>query len=281
MLASERMKDMPKPKPPAVFWRLKMWYNGTTDVMLAAQQKTGSSVTQTTSPSLVFGGVEHATVLPSLGPLYAVPTRILFFLTRIPTWLFFKTFKGLTIEGVENIANLPRGVIFAANHSSELDPILMTLIFPIFSKHLPLFFTARGRSFYTASGWRQMIYGGFFFKMWGAYEVYPGKKNYEESLRNHIALLNDKRSVCIFPEGKRTPDGKVHEAKGGVTYLSYRTGSPIVPVAINRRNYKIKIGEALYPKDIFQNPNVVTVNETRDDCKRAAAVVMERINLML
>ena len=261
----------------------KIWYNGCADVMLAAQQKKGSSVASTTSPSLVFGGVEPVPALPSpsLGRFYAAPTRVLFFLTRIPAWLFFRIFKGLTIEGIDNFSNLPKGVIFAANHSTELDPILMTLIFPIFSKHLPLFFTARDRSFYTASGWRQKIYGGLFFKMWGAYEVYPGKKNYESSLRNHIALLADKRSVCIFPEGTRTPDGKVHDPKGGVTYLSYRTGCPIVPVGIDTRAYKIKIGQPLYPKDIFQDPGGVTVNEVRDDCKQAARAVMERINLML
>ena len=44
---------------------------------------------------------------------------------------------------------------------------------------------------------------GFFFKVWGSYAVAIGVHNYEESLKDHIKILNDKHSLFIFPKEGR------------------------------------------------------------------------------
>jgi len=41
------------------------------------------------------------------------------------------------------------------------------------------------------------------------------------------------QSVLIFPEGTRSPDGKVHVFKKGCYYLAEASGAPIIPVSIS------------------------------------------------
>ncbi len=162
----------------------------------------------------------------------------------IPTRFFLWFFGGLKVEGLENLRALPRGVIFAVNHTSELDPIVIPAALPFLCRLMPMFYTSREKEFYKNSGWRQIFYGGLFFKVWGAYPVVVGVHNYEKSLSCHLDLLRRGASLVIFPEGRRSRDGRLQEAKGGVAYLASRTAKPIVPVGI--------VGNfGLHPRDFF------------------------------
>ena len=186
-------------------------------------------------------------------------------------WFFLR----LNIRGIENLekvafaygrGQMPRhGVIFAVNHSSELDPILVPASLPFLSPLSPFFYTSREQTFYKTSGWRQFFYGGFLFKLWGSHPVRSGAHNYEESLATHIRLLEAGKSVCIFPEGRKTRDGAVGtEAHGGVAYLAWRTGASIIPVRIKgvftltlreflvrTRSVEVIFGTPFYPAELF------------------------------
>jgi len=206
------------------------------------------------------------------------------------TQLVLRFFIRFTVKGRENLNGLPAGVIFAANHSSELDPILIPAAMDFTSKHLGMFYTSRETSFYKNSGWRKIFYGGFFFKIWGAYPVIVGSHNYDLSLRNHTEILKRNHPVCIFPEGKKTLTGEHGEAKGGIGYLSYMTKAPIIPVAIQgvykmtsadfflrRRTVTLSFGKPLYPRDIFSDERHITIRHEHDDCRIAAARVMAEV----
>ncbi len=168
------------------------------------------------------------------------------------------------------------GVIFAVNHSSELDPILVPASLPFLSPLMPFFYTSREQSFYKTSSWRQFFYGGFLFTLWGSHSLHSGTRNYEESLATHIRLLEDGKSVCIFPEGRKTKDGSVGAiAHGGVAYLSFRTHAPVIPVRIKgvfqltarefllrRRSVSVVFGQPLSPADLFYT----NYKRSRDIC---------------
>src|SRR3990167_11455141 len=77
----------------------------------------------------------------------------------------FWFFLHLKIIGCENLRSLPKGVIFASNHTSELDAILIPASLPFLSRFMPMFYVSRPREFYKNSGWRQLFYGGLFFKL--------------------------------------------------------------------------------------------------------------------
>ncbi|MFA6552103.1 MAG: lysophospholipid acyltransferase family protein [Candidatus Paceibacterota bacterium] len=202
-----------------------------------------------------------------------------------PLLLFFGHLK---IIGSENLNGVDRskGVIFAVNHSNELDPILIPACLPFLSAFMPMFYTSRERAFYKNSGWLQRFYGGWFFKIWGAHPVNSGKKNYEISLSNHVEILKYGKSICVFPEGKKTLDGSLQKGRGGVAYISDKVGSVIIPVCISnifkmsikdffsrRRNIVVSFGKPLYRKDIFATNKIFSI----DDYKIGTAVVMSKI----
>ncbi len=151
----------------------------------------------------------------------------------IVIYIPFKVFARFKVHGLEELSLQPQGLIFAPNHTSEWDPILVRFALPLFSrKFSPMYYVARQRREYTESGLRQFFYGGVFFKLVGGYPRYSGKKNYNYSLFNHIHLLKRKKNVTIFPEGKKYVGEINRKVHGGVAFLSHVTSTPVIPVAI-------------------------------------------------
>jgi len=207
-------------------------------------------------------------------------------LVWIPTWFVLTLCGRFRKYGRENLKGLSRGVIFAANHGSELDPILVPASLNPFSAVMPIFYVAREREFYEKDGFSKYIYGGFWFKLWGAYPAYMGKKDYAFSLQEHIKILNAGKSILMFPEGEKTKNGEVGNGKGGIAFLAHTTGVPIVPVAMSghfkmrpidfllrRRSLAINYGKPIYPTELFSKGS----NPTLDEYKSAAQIVMGKI----
>lgn len=209
----------------------------------------------------------------------------------VPTRIFLRVFYSYKVRGLRHLRKLKdkdndNGVIFAVNHSSELDPILIPASLPFFSRFMPMFYVSREQKFYSSSGWKQNIYGGLLFRMWGAHTAYSGMKNYDVALRYHIKILNFGKSLCIFPEGRKTRDGEIHDGRPGVGYLIHRTNAVVVPVRIKglykpdrergflwRQKLKVVFGKPMYAKDFYDNGNNITV----DHYKKATAKVMDKI----
>ncbi len=223
--------------------------------------------------------------------IYYLAPRILQTFIWIPTRLAFILFTQVKILGKENLKGLEGGVIFASNHASEMDPIVTPATLTPFSPLFPMFYVSRSKDFYNTSGWKQKIYGGLFFALWGAHPAHSGRNNYEETLKHHIEILSKKKSIHIFPEGGKSKTGEVSDrAHGGVTFLSWKSGVPIVPVAIKgvfktslklfftgRKQYSITYGKPIYPADLFED---VSKQPTTEDFKKAALIVMQEVKKM-
>ena len=199
---------------------------------------------------------------------------------------FFCRFEVCGLENLEDIINLRSylnhkgGVVFAANHSSEMDAIVVPAALPFFSSLLPIFYVSRPRAFYKTSGWRQVLYGGFFFKLWGAHSIVSGSRNYEQSLAMHVKILEKGGSVLIFPEGRKTRDGNIgSEAHGGVAYLARHTGYPVVPVRIFG-DFNMTLGDFFLRKRrisvVFGAPIFLAENN-QSDYKKDAEIILSRI----
>lgn len=162
--------------------------------------------------------------------MWPILTHFFQSLVWIPLYIIWKAFLRLEVSGKENLVGLKKPVIFAPNHISELDPIIVPArsINPL-DPLMHMFHVSREKSFY-----KRKIYGGCFFKLVGAYPVVVGVRDYGKSLKTHVNFLKQKRNVCIFPEGKRNgADNKVSKVKGGVVYLAKASGCVIVPVALS------------------------------------------------
>lgn len=211
----------------------------------------------------------------------------------IPAAILFYFFGKLETRGIQNLALLKNGkggIILAANHSHELDSLLIRIVFPIAGRFIPLFYVSRDKTFYDESGWMRIFYGGFFFKLMGAYPTYSGLRNYEKALKHHVKILSLGGSICIFPEGKITKNGDINKAKGGVAFLAHRTNTPVIPVGITglfnmsfkdfifrKKKVVISFGKPLLPENIFTNAHNITPN----DYKEGAEFIMKRVKSLI
>ena len=121
------------------------------------------------------------------------------------------------MEGLENVpASGP--AILAANHLSFLDSIFLPT-----SLDRPVYYLGKSDYF---SGWQRL-----FFENVGVMPVArQGGDAGEASLRKGEEVLRSGRMLGIYPEGTRSPDGRLYRGKTGPARLAMRTGAPIIPV---------------------------------------------------
>ncbi len=168
-------------------------------------------------------------LLQGLVQLCVLPILKLFFKVRIIG-------AEQAFMAVQEAKSKEKGMLFAANHTSEWDAILVRCALPIGMFSTPMYYVAMTKDHYQYAkfGWRRYFYGGTFFKMLGAYPAYLGMRDYQASLVNHIELLEHAKSVCIFPEGKISVDTlKPTEPKGGIAFLAEQTNTDIIPVKVS------------------------------------------------
>lgn len=222
--------------------------------------------------------------------MYEIFPSIFQYLAWILLRPLFYFFCSLKIIGLENLKGIKGNAIIASHHSSELDSVMATISLPFFPHFLPLFFVSREKNFYKHFGWKRIIYGGFFFKILGAYRAHANLKNYERSLCDHLELLRRGKSILIFPSGKRNINGEQPYARGGVSFLAKESGVPIIPMFIkdvelmtlrdfffHRRKVRVIFGKPLFAKDIFKDTGEPIINAERNDYKTATAVLLAKI----
>jgi 1-acyl-sn-glycerol-3-phosphate acyltransferase len=127
---------------------------------------------------------------------------------------------GPTVEGIAHVPD--RGpAILCANHLSVLDPILVPLLLD-----RPIVFLAKSEYFHTGpSRW--------LFDTLGVVPVArEGGSAAQASLVRGTDVLRAGGLLCLFPEGTRSPDGRLYRGKTGPIRLALRTGAPIVPVGL-------------------------------------------------
>jgi len=224
--------------------------------------------------------------------------HILQTLIWIPTRFVLWFFANFEVSGLENIKNLSseKGVIFASNHASSLDPILLPASLPLFSRFMPMFYTSREQSFYGVSGFfMRIVFSEWFFRSWGAHKVLVGLRDYNQSLEKHVEILKAGKSLMIFPEGKTTTDGSLRPPKPGVAFLLDKTNSPVVPVYISgtfgvplshlfrffskapeSKRLSLHFGKPLTKKDVFSNSKNIRL----EDYKKGATQIMNEISLL-
>jgi 1-acyl-sn-glycerol-3-phosphate acyltransferase len=145
-------------------------------------------------------------------------------------YIFYRTLKSILfiigkiffqfqVFGKENIPK-NGGVIFASNHVSFLDPIVIA----IGTKRI-ISFMARATLF-------RNIYFAFIIKKLNAFPVRRGRYD-RAAIKEAAKRLTKGHGLVIFPEGTRSPDGKVQRGKAGVGVLVLEANVPVVPVYVS------------------------------------------------
>ena len=128
-------------------------------------------------------------------------------------------------QGRENVPR--RGpVILASNHLSFSDHFFGPLPLP-----RKVVFLAK-REYFTGRGLKGLISRAFFSGLGQIPVDRGGGAASEQALRAGLRVLADGRVLGIYPEGTRSPDGRLHRGKTGVARLALESRVPVVPCAM-------------------------------------------------
>jgi 1-acyl-sn-glycerol-3-phosphate acyltransferase len=138
---------------------------------------------------------------------------------------FIRLYNRPRAEGVENIP-AAGAAILAGNHLSFTDWLFTPLMSPRRITYLAK------AEYFTAPGLKGRLQK-FFFAGTGQYPIdRSGADAAEDALNTARKLLGEGRLVGLYPEGTRSPDGRLYKGKTGVARLVLETGVPVIPVAL-------------------------------------------------
>ena len=179
---------------------------------------------------------------------------------RFVAWTIFARIR---VHGVENIrADEP--YVYMANHSSLIDT-------PALFAYLPYSFRimAKKELFWVPfMGWHLWTGGHF--------PIDRGDpRRTAKSIRRVIEGVRAGTSLAVFPEGTRTPDGRLQDFKPGVFKIAIKSGVRIVPVAI-RGAYALLPKTTLAPRPGRIDVIIGTPIETTDYTERTVPDLIAR-----
>ena len=171
-------------------------------------------------------GIPYTLLVGDIGLLYRVAMRIVRLGLRA---------AGIRVE-VAGLENVPAGrsCIFMSNHVSNLDPPVLIPVIP-------------GRtSVLLKQELMKIPILGTAMRMAKFVPVARGSQR-DAARASVLAAADALRSglhMMVFPEGTRSPDGRLQGFKKGPFYLAKETGAPIIPVAISGTEHMMRKGSA-------------------------------------
>jgi 1-acyl-sn-glycerol-3-phosphate acyltransferase len=129
------------------------------------------------------------------------------------------------VTGAENLP--PSGAaILAGNHTTFLDNLIIPLVVP-----RRVTFLAKS-DYFTGGGPKGWLQKQFF----GGVGMIPidrsGGKASEAALRTGLKVLESGELLGLYPEGTRSPDGRLYRGKTGVARMALEAGVPVIPVGL-------------------------------------------------
>jgi len=208
-----------------------------------------------------------------VGPPLLVYTLI----TRNPDPLYWAGVKGVMFfvravgvrVRVRGLERIPPGVcLFVANHTSSADAPAVVGAIPrriaILLKESLFKWPIVGQAFLSA-------------------HFIPVNRSARESAISSVErateALKDGQSFLIYPEGTRSPDGRLQEFKKGAVVMAIKAGVPIVPIVcsgahriMEKRSLVIRPGEILveFLSPIDASASTLENRDDLNDCVRRA-----------
>jgi len=195
-----------------------------------------------------------------------------------------RMFANIDVKGLDRV---PRTgpVILAINHASNADPFVTGAWITTALHRRRIHWLGKQELFdWPIFGW--LSANG------GVHPVARGTADIE-AYRLATRILERGYVLLIFPEGTRSPNGALQQAKDGMATLAMRTGATVVPVGVNdsdlvwpkgrriplpipRRTIRVRVGEP------FTVADVIPADAERRAAKRiATTAIMGRIAALL
>ena len=126
-------------------------------------------------------------------------------------------FRG-EVVGTENFP-AEGSFLIAANHASHLDP-------PLVGSQI----AKQMRFFARKSLWDNRLIGWWLSQV----ETIAVERDSGDvgAIKRVLQALKEDRAIVLFPEGTRSPNGKLQKPKAGVGLMACKTGVPVVPCRV-------------------------------------------------
>ena len=148
-------------------------------------------------------------------------------------WLFKYIFMGplLSLLGrpkIEGLDQVPHSgaVILASNHLAVADSFYLPLVV---SRRIT--FLAKAE-YFTGTGLRG-CFKRWFFTAAGQVPIdRTDADSAQAALDTAARVVAEGKLLGMYPEGTRSPDGRLYKGKTGLARLALKTGVPVIPVAM-------------------------------------------------
>ena len=130
-----------------------------------------------------------------------------------------------TIEGLEHIP-AEGGAILAGNHLAVADSFLVPLVLPRRVTYLAK------REYFTQTGLVGWVKKTFFTGVGQVPVDRDSGSAAQAALDTAVRLLRKGTLLGIYPEGTRSPDGRLYKGKTGVARMALEADVPVIPVAM-------------------------------------------------
>ena len=167
-------------------------------------------------------------------------------------------------------------VIIASNHLSFSDSIFMPLVV---SRKVT--FLAKSE-YFTSPGIKGFIKKITFLTLGQVPVDRSGGKRSEAALLTGLRLLRENHCLGIYPEGTRSPDGRLYKGRTGIARMAIESAAPVVPVAMfNTAEIqptgqvvpKVRRVEMVFGEPMYFNGDATDQNVLRDVTNQ----IMEKI----
>ncbi|MFD8547926.1 lysophospholipid acyltransferase family protein [Streptomyces sp. NPDC059649] len=129
------------------------------------------------------------------------------------------------VEGMERIpATGP--VILAGNHVTFVDSLFLSLVVK-----RPVYFIGKDE-YVTGTGIKGRLMAWFFTSAGMIPVDRDGGHGGVAALMTGRRVLEEGKAFGIYPEGTRSPDGRLYRGRTGIARLALMTGAPVVPFAM-------------------------------------------------
>jgi len=149
-----------------------------------------------------------------------------------------KLFYQPWIRGQQHIPD-EGPAILASNHLAVIDSFFL----PLMIRREVVFM---GKSdYFTGKGIKGKAVAAFMRGVGTVPVDRSGGKASEAALRTGLKRLAEGELFGIYPEGTRSPDGRLYRGKTGVARLALESGAPVIPVAMIGTNIAQPIGRKI------------------------------------
>ncbi len=163
-------------------------------------------------------------------------------------WLLRRILVGPALQAfwrpwVQGLENIPEqgGFIFASNHLSFSDHFFLALKVP-----RRITFLAKA-DYFNGPGIKGWLTAGFFRGVGQIPIERTGGGASDAALKTGLKVLRRGDILGIYPEGTRSPDGRLYRGKTGVARMALEAGVLVVPVAMVN-THKVQPPGKILPK---------------------------------